>query len=217
MCCARSCRRWATPAESTAGDGGSSTGDLTVAITEAPEEASVGATISIVVDVNGDGLSSALDGTIRNQARQLLAADLAVSSRRPIAPDVFAAVDGLPGVRRIRVQELPSVVSALPVGEGEPGASVLCELKAVGDGYPFYGELLIEPAEPLDGLLDTDHVVVAPELLARLDLGVGDKLRIGGELFAISGIVTAEPDRMGASFAFGPRVLLSLAALERTG
>ncbi len=163
------------------------------------------------------GLSSALDGTIRNQARQLLAADLAVSSRRPIAPDVLAAVDGLPGVRRIRVQELPSVVSALPAGEGEPGASVLCELKAVGDGYPFYGELLVEPAEPLDGLLDTDHVVVAPELLARLDLGVGDKLRIGGELFAVSGIVTAEPDRMGASFAFGPRVLLSLAALERTG
>jgi putative ABC transport system permease protein len=165
------------------------------------------------------GLSSALDDTIRSQARQLLAADLAVSSRRPIAPKVLAAVDGLPGALRVQVMELPSVVSALPVGEGDgaPGASVLCELKAVGGGYPFYGELLTEPARPLDELLDADHVVVAPELLTRLDLRVGDGLRIGGELFTIAGVVTAEPDRMGASFAFGPRVLLSLAALERTG
>ena len=163
------------------------------------------------------GLSSALDGTIRAQARQLLAADLAVSSRRPIPQDVLAAVDGLTGVRRIRVRELPSVVSAAPVGEGIPGASVLCELKAVGEGYPFYGELQTEPRGPLDELLDVTHVVVAPELLTRLELGVGDELGIGGKLFTIAGIVTAEPDRMGASFAFGPRVLLSLAGLERTG
>jgi len=165
------------------------------------------------------GLSRALDDTIRAQARQLLAADLAVSSRRPMAPEVLAAVDGLPGALRVQVMELPSVVSALPVGQGDgaPGASVLCELKAVGGGYPFYGELLTEPALPLDELLDAGHVVVAPELLTRLDLGVGDALRIGGELFTIAGVVTAEPDRMGASFAFGPRILLSLAALERTG
>jgi len=165
------------------------------------------------------GLSDALDGTIRAQARQLLAADLALSSRRPIPNEILTTIDSLPGARRIEVRELPSVVSALPVAglADAMGASVLSELKAVGGGYPFYGELVTEPARPLEVLLDGSHVVVAPELLSRLELEIGDGLRIGGELFTISGIVTAEPDRMGASFAFGPRIFLSLESLERIG
>ncbi len=164
------------------------------------------------------GLSSALDGTIRAQARQLLAADLAVGSRRPIADGVLAAIDGLAGAQRVKVCELPSVVTAAPGddGGGAPGASVLSELKAVGEGYPFYGDLVTRPARPLGELLDERHVVVAPELLVRLGLDVGEILMIGGESFTISGTVSAEPDRMGASFSFGPRVLLSLEALERT-
>jgi len=164
------------------------------------------------------GLSSALDETIRAQARQLLAADLAVESRRPLAAEIFAAVDALAGARSTEVRELPSVVSApRPGPDGEPGASVLSELKAVGEGYPFYGEVRTDPPRALRQLLDGDRVVVAPELLTRLGLEIGDAVKVGGEVFTISGVVTAEPDRMGASFAFGPRILLSLAALERTG
>jgi len=164
------------------------------------------------------GLSSALDETIRAQARQLLAADLAVESRRPLADEIFDAVNKLAGARSTEVRELPSVVSVPQTGpDGVPGASVLSELKAVGEGYPFYGEVRTDPERPLRELLDDTRVVVAPELLTRLGLGVGDALKVGGEVFTISGVVTAEPDRMGASFSFGPRILLSLASLERTG
>jgi len=175
--------------------------------------------VGVAAVVAVSGLSSALDQTIRAQARQLLAADLAVGSRRPIADEILAAIDGLVGARRVQVCELPSVVTGVPGDDGDsaPGASVLSELKAVGEGYPFYGELVTRPARPLEELLDERHVVVAPELLVRLGLDVGEGLMIGGESFTIAGTVSAEPDRMGASFSFGPRVLLSVAALERTG
>jgi putative ABC transport system permease protein len=175
--------------------------------------------VGVAAVVAVSGLSSALDGTIRSQARQLLAADLAVESRRPMADEILAAIDGVEGARRLKVCELPSVVMAPSAddGNGATSASVLSELKAVGEGYPFYGELAIQPEGPLGVLLDEEHVVVAPELLVRLGVDVGDDLRIGGELFTIAGTVAAEPDRMGASFSFGPRVLLSLEALERTG
>ena len=46
------------------------------------------------------GLSQALDGGIQAQARELLAADLEVSSRRPIPDEVISAIDGLDGARR---------------------------------------------------------------------------------------------------------------------
>ena len=165
------------------------------------------------------GLSAALDDGIQAQARQLLAADLAVESRRPIAAEVAAAVDALPGARRAEIRELPSVVS-VPSGTGPetaPGPSLLCELKAVEPGYPFYGTLATDPARPLEELLGPDRVLVGPELLLRLGLAVGDGLRIGSADYQIAGTVGSEPDRLEVGFTLGPRILMSLAALERSG
>jgi len=163
------------------------------------------------------GLSAALDGTIRDQTRELLAADLAVDSRRPIPTAVVDAIDALPGARRTEVVELTSMVSAPDAAGAGPGRSLLCELKAVGEGYPFYGAVEVDPARPLAELLADDRVVVGPELLAALGLAPGDDVEIGGERFAIAGVVTAEPDRIAVSFSLGPRVLLSPAGLARTG
>ena len=163
------------------------------------------------------GLSSALDRAIRDQARSLLAADLAVESGRPIPEAVLEAVYALGGARRADVRELPSVVSAPAADDGRPGPSLLAELKAVSAGYPFYGAVEVEPPRPLGELLGTDRVLVGPELLTRLGLAPGDTLMVGGESFTISGVVIAEPDRIGVSFTLGPRVLMSTAGLDRTG
>jgi len=165
------------------------------------------------------GLSQALDHGIQEQARQLLAADLAVSSRRPIADDVITAIDRLQGIRRTSVIELPTVVSVPGVDENPngPGPSLLCELKAVGSGYPFYGSVVTEPPRSRDELLIEDQVLVGPELLIRLEIAVGEDLRIGSELYEIVGTITSEPDRLGIGVTLGPRVLLSTAGLERSG
>ncbi len=165
------------------------------------------------------GLSRALDTGIQTQARQLLAADLAVESRRPIADEVLAAIDALPGADRTGVLELPSVVSVPGSDDapGTPGRSLLCELKAVEPGYPYYGVVTTEPARSLAELLDGDHVVVGPELLTRLGTSIGESLRVGEGRFTIAGTITEEPDRLEVSFTLGPRVLLSMEALERSG
>jgi putative ABC transport system permease protein len=146
------------------------------------------------------GLSRALDSGIQAQARQLLAADLAINSRRDIPSQTIAAVDALPGARRSAVRELPTVVSVPGASEasGAPGASLLCELKAVEPGYPFYGRVETSPEAPLQTLLEADAVLVGPELLSRLDVTVGDRLRVGEALFTIAGTITREPDRRAA-------------------
>ena len=164
------------------------------------------------------GLSQALDRGIQAQARQLLAADVDVSSRRPIADEVITVIDGLQGARRSGMIELPSVVS-IPESAttpGAPGPSLLCELKAVGLGYPFYGSVVTEPARPLATLLDDDLVLVGPELLIRLGASVGDDLRVGTELYEIAGTIVSEPDRLEIGVTLGPRVLISIAGLERS-
>ena len=162
------------------------------------------------------GLADGLDGGIRAEARKLLAADLVIRGRQSVPPEVDALLAARPGVETARVKQLATLVAAPAAGD-EPGPSLLVQLKAVAGGYPFYGELRLEPARPLAELLDGDRAVVAaPELLRRLGLDTGDTLLVGGEPFRIAGMVTAEPDRVGVGPSMGPRLLISGAGLART-
>ncbi len=164
------------------------------------------------------GLAESIDAGIRGEARTLLGADLVVEARRPIPAEVAAAIGRVPGARRTETRELVSVVAAPAAADGAPGKSLLVELKAVGEGYPFYGTPQLDPARPLSELVGgaEDGAVVAPEVLTRLALAPGGTLLIGGRPFTIRGVVTAEPDKMSVGLSFGPRVFISLAGLERT-
>jgi putative ABC transport system permease protein len=161
------------------------------------------------------GLSASLRDGIRREARQLLAADLAVRGNQPIPPEALAAIAALPGARRTDVKETVTVAAA-PGVNGQPGPSQLVELKVVDGFYPFYGKLDLRPARPLHELLAPGTAVVAADLLSHWKLKVGDSLQIGGQTFRVAGSMLAEPDRVGISFTVGPRVFLSGAGFART-
>ncbi|HVT60467.1 MAG TPA: FtsX-like permease family protein [Thermoanaerobaculia bacterium] len=171
--------------------------------------------VSAVVAVAG--VSASLDDGIRQEARQLLAADLVIAGNRPLPGGFDPAAAGIAGVLATRIEETVTVVSAPASVPGRPGPSQLVELKAVSGDYPFYGRLVLRPARPLSALLDARTAVVASELLARLRLAPGGNLRIGGQSFRIGGVVLSEPDRIGVAVTFGPRVFISTAGLARTG
>ncbi len=161
------------------------------------------------------GHSAALDQAIRRESRTLLAADLAISSYRPLPEEVAAWLAARADLELATLRELPTTVAA-PPRDGAPGASRLVEVKATDGGYPFYGRLALVPDRPLAELLDARSVLVAPDLLARLGLAVGEELALGSQTFAIAGVVTSEPDRLADAFTLGPRVFLSGEGLERT-
>lgn len=178
--------------------------------------------IGVAAVVSVASLSSSLDGAVRKEARQLLAGDLKVSGRRPLPPELDGVLAGVAGVARTDLKELVTLVArpsgASAEGDASPGASSqLVELKVVDGPYPFYGNLELEPPQPLESLLDAGSTVVAPDLLERLGLGVGDGLEIGGQEFRIRGTVLAEPDKLSFNLTMGPRVFLSTAGFERTG
>lgn len=177
----------------------------------------VGAVVSVA------GLASSVDGAIRGEARKLLAADLAVRSRGPVPEDVLETIDGVPGAARAEVRELAAMVGRASPREpgGEGPSSLLAELKAVSGGYPFYGELVTDPplppgTSPADVLGD-HSALVSPEALSRLGLNVGDDLRLGRRTLRVVGSLEAEPDRLPTGFAFGPRVVVGVAAQEAAG
>lgn len=178
----------------------------------------LGVGVAAVVAVAG--LTDALDRGIRSQARTLLAADLAVSGRRPLPEGTRGLLERAGAVETTRVRELVTVVARRGDGEsgaGSPGRSRLVELKVVEGRYPFYGELALEPDRPLEELLADGGAVVGPELLEFLGLERGDALRVGQAELTVRGIVTREPDRLSVSFSLAPRVFLDASSLDRTG
>lgn len=86
--------------------------------------------------------------------------------------------------------------------------SVLSQVKSVGESYPLYGSLDLVSGQDFQSLFEAGTTVVAPAVLDRLELQVGDDLSLGGEPLRIVGVIAAEPDEALAGFGFGPRVLV---------
>lgn len=97
----------------------------------------------------------------------------------------------------------------------------LVEVKAVDEAYPLFGTVEIDGGGSAADLLQPRGGVFGAlaenELLLRLNLKVGDTIRLGTAEIAIRGTVAAEPDRLSAGFSIGPRLLLLRAALDQTG
>jgi len=97
----------------------------------------------------------------------------------------------------------------------------LVELKAVDGAYPLIGRLATEPDRPLASLLEKRDgawgVVVDPNLMTKLGVEPGARLRIGEAEFAVRATIVREPDRVASMLSFGPRALIAEAALAETG
>lgn len=99
--------------------------------------------------------------------------------------------------------------------DGEDQA--LVELKAVDGLYPLVGSVVLEGGGDFKAALQEQGAVADGLLLDRLQLKVGDAFRIGEAEIRIRGVLKSEPDGIAGRLTYGPRVFLSLAALEKTG
>jgi putative ABC transport system permease protein len=172
--------------------------------------------VGVAAVVGVAALVDAVDFGIRARSRELLGGDLAIESRAPL-PELTPVLEReLRGIRyaRVDVRILSTMV------RGETGESRLAELKSIDmsqASFPLAGVLELRPPQPLATLLDDHSVVVAPSILQDHRLKLGDTLYVGGQPFKIQGVVEREPDPLTFTFAFGPRVFLTQAALDRTG
>ncbi|MBI5410463.1 MAG: ABC transporter permease [Nitrospirae bacterium] len=189
----------------------------------------------------GVGLFAAnVERAVTTEARGLMAGDLEVRLARRMSQAGEAVLRSLAdrGIATTHVSELVAMAAATTGWALQPStqqATQIIELKAVGEGYPFYGALKVEPDQPLAELLSppapvcqalspsdlsphvsrfTPHAscygaVVQESLLIRMGLKVGDRIKIGEAPFVITGILRKESDRVAGAFSLGPRVMIS--------
>jgi putative ABC transport system permease protein len=115
-----------------------------------------------------------------------------------------------------------AVVATLPtMARAGDGRTTLVEVKAVDDAYPLAGMVATDPDIPLPALFalqgDAFGAAADPALLARLDLKPGDRISIGSATIELRAALKTEPDKLAGGIGFGPRVLVSQAALRASG
>jgi putative ABC transport system permease protein len=161
----------------------------------------------------GSLAGSLADGLAR-EGRTILGGDLQISLiHREIGADERAFME-----RRGHVSQTGTMRA---MARAESGDASLVEIKAVDGAYPLYGAVKLDPSIPLaDALAEKDGTFGAaadPVLLSRLNVAPGAKLTVGGATFEIRTALTTEPDKLAAGIVFGPRLLISNAALRATG
>ena len=167
------------------------------------------------------GLRSTLqnaNSALVSQARLLLGADVQIDSTRALDEAALSTInriaEGNLVTGRTDTVELPTM--ARPNDATKEG-SLLVELKAVGPGFPLYGDFTLVDGRRFDAqMLEGRGAIVGQSLLERLNLKPGDELKIGEAAFQIRGVISADPGG-GTGFRLGPRVFIARSAIEETG
>ncbi|WP_337172254.1 FtsX-like permease family protein [Gemmatimonas aurantiaca] len=160
-----------------------------------------------------DSFAGNVTRSVREQSRTLLGGDMALQARAAFPAVVDTLVDSLStlGVQHARVANFTSMALA-----ESSGNTRLVQVRAVSPGYPFYGEIETVPADGWRRVHDDTVVFVDPSLLVSLDARVGDRLRLGQQVFTIGGTLGNVPGDAGITAVIGPRIYVSDRWLERT-
>ncbi|MEW6542676.1 MAG: FtsX-like permease family protein [Nitrospirota bacterium] len=170
-----------------------------------------------------------VERAVTREARGLMAGDLEVRLSHPLSETGQEVLRSLAprGIAVAHVSELAAMAAVVtddPTAQRIP--SQIVELKAVEEGYPFYGALVLDSDQTLMRLLAPPEevcrrgegvgegracygAVVQESLLIRLGLSVGQQVKIGEAVFTITGVLKKEPDRVAGAFSLGPRVMVS--------
>lgn len=161
-----------------------------------------------------ESFKGSVQTNLQKRAKELLGADLEISSRFPLGEQQ------LENVKRF----YPDFESKLAVGlfsmTSFSGVSRLIQIRAQEDGYPYYGQMVLASGKkyPGDAIpLKANEIWVYPEIATQLGAKIGDELPIGDARYRIVDIVTQDIQQSMQMGAIAPRVYMSLAGIEAGG
>jgi putative ABC transport system permease protein len=168
--------------------------------------------VAAIVGVNS--LARALEAGLARDGRTILGGDASFSlMHRELAPDERAYLSSYGAIS--------TVATFRAMARNAGGDATLVEAKAVGETWPDLGAAAFDPTMSSQQALapegDAFGAAVEPALMDRLGLAIGDRFDIGVAHFVVRARIVSEPDRLATGIGFGPRVLMSEAALSASG
>ena len=169
--------------------------------------------LSLVSIVAINSFRGDVQQSIAGDARGLHGGDVIVHSHYEFSEALqreIATLAEKPGIQVVHTWEFYSVAR-----RADGRDSLFSNIKVVEKGYPLYGVVELRSGRDFSEVLQPGKIIVAPELLVRLGLAVGDRLLLGGSSLEIVDVVTRESLRPVDFFNFGPRILVAAADLAQ--
>jgi putative ABC transport system permease protein len=161
-----------------------------------------------------DSFSNNVIRSVHDQSRALLGGDVSADRNAAFTPAMDTLLDSL---RKHGIPNTTATDFASMALVPRTGGTRLVQVHAVAAGYPFYGQIVTEPANAYANLQRGNNVIVDPSLLVSLDAQIGDSLTLGNSSFTISGTLKSVPGDVGISAAIGPRIYMPERFVGATG
>ncbi len=166
-------------------------------------------TIAVAAYTAIAGSAGAFIKGLDTQQRATLAADLSIEMSANPEPAQLAALDP--------DRSTLLTLTIAPIRSGQEPDPVSAVLKAVDPRrYPFYGDVVLDPAQSLARALRGRSAVLSPDLMKRLGVAPGATIEINGVPCRVTARLESEPDRFAGNFSSPVRALISRETLEAT-
>lgn len=164
-------------------------------------------------------LTGGLRSSIEEQGQRLLGADLLLQGSEPLDRGAAAELGRDLMAQGARSAASVRFYSMLARATEKPGARAtqLIRVRALGDGFPFYGSMQSDPPGQFARLGEQPSVLVDPAVARSLELHVGDRVRLGQLDAVVLGEIVKAPGTPAAEFSMAPYVFLHERFVSATG
>ena len=162
-----------------------------------------------------NSVARSITAGVANEGQMLLGGDFRFQlNQRQATPEEIGFLQGLG-----KLSESANMRSMARLEDGSDQS--LVEVKAVDDAYPLFGSFTTEPALSRADLFAERSgaygAAVASQLLERLGLEPGSRIKLGDATFELRATIVTEPDLISDGFGFAPRLMVSLEGLRASG
>ena len=154
--------------------------------------------------------SDNLKENIQRQSKSLMGADFLIDSNNLPTERVWAIIDSLGGADASEVTF--SSMAAFP----KNGSAKLVRVRGIEGGFPFYGELITEPATAGTTYQSSGGAVVDATMMLQFDMETGDSIKIGELTLPIVGVLKSMPGSGRISSSVAPTVLVPFDLIPET-
>lgn len=164
--------------------------------------------IAALVAINSFSINLKKD--IEGQAKELLGADLEISSNKEeFNYDFLDTLD-----TEVAFENSFASMVYFPKNQ----SSRLVDVRALGGGFPFYGIIEAEPQSAAISFKSGGaKALVDQSVLIQYDIQIGDTVRIGQVKFVVEGALLGSPSQSMAATLVAPAVYIPLEYMEPTG
>ena len=152
-----------------------------------------------------------LNESVNDQAKELLGADLEIEHNAPFHEELRAYIDSLEAEETTAISF--NSMSLFPKNR----ATRLSQITAFDGSFPYYGEMITEPANAAMDFQRNGTALVDAGIMNQLGIAAGDSVKVGQTTYEIEGAIIEIPGQPVATSFLGPRILIPKEGVENTG